>query len=133
MVLKNARHEAFCRNVSMGMAQVDAYHLAGYKRHASNASALMHRRSAQADPPPEGVDGSLPLENPGHEAFAQALVRGATIVGAYQEAGYKPITQNASRLLLYNAKVRARVYWLKTQAAKAATEAACSPLVNHTK
>jgi phage terminase small subunit len=38
------------------------------------------------------------LENPRHEAFAQALARGSSATAAYVEAGYKPNRHNAAAL-----------------------------------
>jgi len=40
----------------------------------------------------------MPLKNPRHEAFAQALARGMSASAAYVEAGYKANTGNASTL-----------------------------------
>jgi hypothetical protein len=39
-----------------------------------------------------------PLKSPRQEAFAQALVRGASISAAYMEVGYRPSWHNASAL-----------------------------------
>lgn len=48
------------------------------------------------------------LPNPRHERFAQELATGKSADEAYQEAGYSPARQNASRLMA-NDTIRARV------------------------
>ena len=55
------------------------------------------------------------LSNARHEAFAQALARGATAEDAYAAAGFKPDRGNASRLTA-NDSVRARVAELQGRA-----------------
>lgn len=59
------------------------------------------------------------LQNPRHEAFAQALAKGKTRAEAYVEAGYKPSEPHASRLAS-NGKVVARVTELLGRAAERA-------------
>ncbi len=56
------------------------------------------------------------LQNPRHEAFAQALAKGKTRAEAYVEVGYKPSEPHASRLAS-NGKVTARVAELLGRAA----------------
>jgi hypothetical protein len=56
------------------------------------------------------------LDNPRHEAFAQALAKGNTQVEAYEIAGFKPNDANATRLT-GNDRVRARVAELQSRAA----------------
>lgn len=48
------------------------------------------------------------LPNPKHEAFAQALAKGASAADAYTQAGYKPSRSAASRLST-NVNIEARV------------------------
>lgn len=60
-----------------------------------------------------------PLQNPRHEAFAQALAKGKTRAEAYVEVGYKPSEPHASRLAS-NGKVVARVTELLGRAAERA-------------
>jgi phage terminase small subunit len=60
---------------------------------------------------------SQPLENRRHELFAQAIVAGMAQDAAYVHAGYKPSVHHASRLASHG-KVRARVAYLKQQAAE---------------
>jgi phage terminase small subunit len=57
------------------------------------------------------------LSNPKHEAFAQALAKGASASDAYVSAGYKRNDGNASRLK-GNEKVQARVHEIMSAAAK---------------
>lgn len=59
-----------------------------------------------------------PLKNPRHEAFARALAKGASADQAYREAGYSPHRQAASRLLLTNVDIQARVAELQQAAAE---------------
>jgi len=59
------------------------------------------------------------LKNQRHEAFAQGLAKGLTADQAYQEAGYKPQRQNASRLMT-NDDIQARVAELIEAAANRA-------------
>lgn len=40
-----------------------------------------------------------PLDNPRQEKFVQLAVAGAPLIKAYEEAGYEPHRQNASRLM----------------------------------
>lgn len=68
------------------------------------------------------MDGSTPLKNARHEAFARGVAEGKSQTDAYTDAGYKggPTAHaNASRLI-GNATVRARVDYLKAQAANKA-------------
>lgn len=60
--------------------------------------------------------GAEPLANSRHERFACELAKGSAAGKAYEAAGYKRDDGCASRLLR-NAKVAARVDWLKRQAA----------------
>lgn len=71
-------------------------------------------------------DGSTPLTDSQHEAFAQAIFEqglNKNISDAYKAAGYKVnSTESASACgcrLLNNAKVSARIEWLKKQVASA--------------
>lgn len=57
------------------------------------------------------------LENPRHEAFAQALAQGATADGAYEAAGFRAHRGNAARLSA-NESVRARVRELQEQTSR---------------
>lgn len=59
------------------------------------------------------------LDNPKHEAFAQALAKGNTATDAYVQAGYKPNQPNAARLIS-NDMVKARVAELQSKAAERA-------------
>lgn len=66
---------------------------------------------------------NIPLKNAKHEAFALAVGRGVSGREAYKNAGFKPKNDAtadacASRLLT-DAKVAARVSWLKSQVAEA--------------
>ena len=56
------------------------------------------------------------LKNPKHEYFAQGLAKGQTQADAYENAGYKPSEQNASRLTS-NDKVQDRIAELQARAA----------------
>lgn len=53
-------------------------------------------------------DGTDPLPNPKHEAFAQAIAAGTALLDAYAKAGYSGHGSNARRLRSDDA-VRARV------------------------
>jgi phage terminase small subunit len=57
-------------------------------------------------------DPSSPLTNPRHEAFVQALVKGANATQAYAFAGYQPHDSAAARLF-GNVRVRARLAHLQ--------------------
>lgn len=58
------------------------------------------------------------LKNTKHELFAQGLAKGMSADAAYEAAGYKPNRQAASRLLLTNVDVKARVDELVGKAAE---------------
>lgn len=63
------------------------------------------------------------LSNPKHEAFAQALAKGASATDAYVQAGYKVNPKTAAEAgsrLSRNVKVEARVTELQTKAAEKA-------------
>ena len=53
------------------------------------------------------------LQNPRHEAFAQARAKGALLDDAYEDAGFAPGNGHASRLAL-TAKVAERIGELRT-------------------
>lgn len=57
------------------------------------------------------------LQNPRHEAFAQALAKGKSAAEAYTDAGYKPSRSAASRLST-NVNIEARVGELQGRASK---------------
>lgn len=65
------------------------------------------------------TDPSIPLQDSQQERFACELAKGASQSDAYELAGFKAHTGNASRLRA-NESVSQRVAWLKTQAASAA-------------
>lgn len=46
------------------------------------------------------------LNNPKHEAFAQAVAKGISVAEAYEAAGYKPNAGNARRLKMVEAVVK---------------------------
>jgi phage terminase small subunit len=60
-----------------------------------------------------------PLDNPKHEAFAQAIAKGKTADEAYALAGYKPNHGNATRLKS-NEAIRNRVAVIGARAAEKA-------------
>ena len=62
------------------------------------------------------IDGSKPLENPRYERFACELAKGSSQYVAYHVAGFTPNRGNATRLNA-NESVKARVAWIKEQAA----------------
>jgi len=62
------------------------------------------------------IDPAKPLQDSQHERFACELAKGASQNEAYELAGFKSHTGNASRLRA-NESVSQRVLWLKTQAA----------------
>jgi phage terminase small subunit len=67
------------------------------------------------------------LQNPRHEAFAQALAKGKSADEAYAQAGYRPSRHNASRLTT-NDNVRKRVTELQARAADKAEWSAADRL-----
>ena len=74
------------------------------------------------DEPPvdkKRLSGETPLALPRQEAFARAFAAGATKIGAYVQAGYRPNTSAASRLSK-RLHVAARVLALRAQADRAA-------------
>jgi hypothetical protein len=64
-------------------------------------------------------DPSLPLANGKHEAFAHECILRSSVLDAYERAGYVPHATNAHRLS-QDQRVRARILWLRAQAAQAA-------------
>lgn len=74
--------------------------------------------TAEATPDAQNAteSGSEPLDNARQERFACELAKGAAAGPAYGAAGYKRDDAAASRLSR-NIKVKARVVWLKRQAA----------------
>jgi len=74
--------------------------------------------TAEATPDAQNAaeSGSEPLANARHERFACELAKGNAAGKAYELAGYKRDDASACRLSR-NPKVKARVDWLKRQAA----------------
>lgn len=68
------------------------------------------------------TDASQPLANSRHERFAQSVASGMAAAAAYVEAGYtdRGANAHASRLIA-NGSVAARIAWLKSQTARAAS------------
>jgi hypothetical protein len=65
------------------------------------------------------TDPSLPLANGKHEAFAHECILRSSVLDAYERAGYVAHATNAHRLN-QDQRVRARILWLRAQAAQAA-------------
>ncbi len=59
-----------------------------------------------------------PLQNPSHEAFAQARAKGACLQDAYEDAGYPPDRSHACRLAKRE-DVAMRVAFLRAEREKA--------------
>jgi len=78
--------------------------------------ASVKTAEAKADAPNKAENGSEPLANSRQERFACELAKGSAAGPAYGVAGYKRDDAAASRLSR-NVKVKARVTWLKRQAA----------------
>lgn len=67
------------------------------------------------------------LDNPRHEAFAQARAKGKTADEAYAEAGYSPHRGNASRMSA-NEHIKRRVGEIKSRVAEKAEWSAAERL-----
>lgn len=76
----------------------------------------MRTAEAPSDAPNETENASEPLANARHERFACELAKGNAAGKAYELAGYKRDDASACRLSR-NPKVKARLAWLKRQAA----------------
>lgn len=69
------------------------------------------------------TDPSQPLANARHEAFAQKVAAGRPYGRAYEEAGYRArgnAADTRGSALVRKAQVRARIRWIKEQAADGA-------------
>jgi hypothetical protein len=86
-------------------------------RPKSNKPPKKRAKKPRVHQPPRPTDGSVPLLNPKHEAFAVAVSRGASRSAAYREhvsdiAKDKSIWEDASRLFA-DAKVSPRIAHLR--------------------
>jgi phage terminase small subunit len=87
------------------------------KKAVKRSSSPSQMSETKPDRGKRKAKASGPLDNPKHEAFAHAVVRGESVLKAYETAGFKPHHANAYRLR-ENESVSARIDELRGKVAR---------------